>query len=510
MNKRAVYFRRGWKAFGALATGVLFLMVVRVNSLSPGTANCIDCFYHVAVARQGPAVFTAKTFPAASASLWATTFSDKELLFHWLLYGGGEVFNVLGGDAYSPPFHALSLLITGITLALFVLTAYRLGVRKQLFSVAALLVLFPTFTHRFLMLRPHVLSTGLMLLAAVACDYALRKEQYWPLLLAGFCYAWGYSNPHFILIPAIAFGIGWWARKGSRVWLPAFFGGAGVLTGFIMHPQFPNTFIVWKVQCVDVILNRIAGVGVIGTPSELGAPPLMTLLQNAVLPLLLFFNLLILLLLMKKYGAARLPPSLTGLNIISLIFTGGWFVSVRCIEYAAPFTILAFFVSLRYVAALWKWRAGLTARRLRLFMVEIAVFFFITAFAAGKIYIISAQEYRPASGFAAWLESRQESKEQIIANLIWSDFPFLYYAAPDYYYLSALDPMFTYAVNPGPVSHLESLLQQRKIPCPQEVSRLTGARLFFVSWRYPELQKKLKCSGYKVVYQGADGMAFSI
>ncbi|MCP3967749.1 MAG: hypothetical protein GY750_00310 [Lentisphaerae bacterium] len=510
MCKKIYSSRSLYISLVAFGVGFLFLLILRMNTLSPGTANCIDCFYHAAVAREGPVVFTAKTFPAASASLWAVRFSDKELLFHWLLYAGGKGFSFLGVDSFKPPFHALSLLVVGLSLAAFVFAAGWFRIKQMYFAVASLLVLFPVFTHRLLMLRPHVMSIGLLLLAAVACDHALRKNRYLPLLLLGICYAWGYSNPHFILIPAVAFGIGWWKRKRWRVVFPALVGVAGVIIGFTIHPQFPNTFIIWKVQCIDVVLNRLAGVGYIGTPSELRAPPLYTVLQNIVLPLMMIFNIVVISVILKKRGLRRMPPSLTGLSIIALIFTGGWFLSVRCIEYAVPFAVLTFFATFRHIKALCLWRHWVNGRKLRLFTVEVAVFFIIMALAAGKIYINSAQEYRPATGFAAWLEERQEPKDQVIGNLLWSDFPFLYYAAPKYFYLSALDPMFTYAANPGPLSRLEALLQQKKLPSAQKLNRITGARIFFVSWRYPRLQEKMAQSGYKVVYEGRDGKAYSI
>lgn len=217
---------------------------------------CVDSFYHVTIADLGYEFYTAKTFPHMTMSIWRGCFSDKELLFHFLL---SIIRGIEGLFRYNdtPPYHFPAIVFSLCFLFAFAFSATCLGVKRvYLFSILLVLTS-PFFTYRLGMLRPHVFGLSIILLSLPLFRYAKSFLGYLGIFFISLVYAWSYSHPHFILFPALAFSISRWCKnKKICVYLVAS-GLLGILCGYTIHPQFPNTFIIWKVQCVDLPIQLL-------------------------------------------------------------------------------------------------------------------------------------------------------------------------------------------------------------------------------------------------------------
>ena len=244
----------------AIVIPLAFLLFVRVYVLCPDGEYDSDSFYHAAMAEFGPEFFAAKEFPNVTLSVWQERFSDKELGFHLLLWGMFRVNDWLGfGNA--PPFHLPSLVLCALLLAAFALLLHRFRIRNLWRWTLLLVTVSSTFTLRLTALRPHLLAITLFVLAAWCfCSPRLMKgNRRWGVLaLAGLAFGYCYSNPHFILMPvgAYALAVLWKDRDWKALGYPLVALG-GVLVALLLHPQFPNSFLIWKLQGVDVVLGML-------------------------------------------------------------------------------------------------------------------------------------------------------------------------------------------------------------------------------------------------------------
>ena len=116
-------------------------------------------------------------------------------------------------------------------------------------SLFALIV--PNYTFRLSVLRPHMLSIAFLTFSAGILAKGSFRFRLIAMGILSFCFAWSYSNPHFIVIVPLVFALVRIPRDGWReLWLPVMSLGA-VLLGLLLHPQFPNSFTIWKVQSWD-------------------------------------------------------------------------------------------------------------------------------------------------------------------------------------------------------------------------------------------------------------------
>ena len=83
-----------------LAAAVLF--IVRWGFLCPGSEYEPDCFFHARIVEEGPSVFLSKKFPTLACSTWTESYSDKELIFHIMLWGISKIGKFLGASNEYP------------------------------------------------------------------------------------------------------------------------------------------------------------------------------------------------------------------------------------------------------------------------------------------------------------------------------------------------------------------------------------------------------------------------
>ena len=148
-------------------------------------------------------------------SIWNDRFADKELLFHgalWVVHGVQKLLHLPTGA----PFNIPSLLLIAAALLAFIFAMRRMGVSPPLIMTFAILMplISANFMFRLIMMRPHVLSIAFLL---VTCALLSKGTLRFRMIAAGvisFIYAWTYSNPQFIVIPAFVFALAY--RKFFR------------------------------------------------------------------------------------------------------------------------------------------------------------------------------------------------------------------------------------------------------------------------------------------------------
>ena len=484
----------------------LWLVVVRVNSLGQAGEVSIDSYYHVEMADRFPEACIARTFPWMTMSLWTDRFYDKELLFHAGLSGLRSLNRTLGLSA-DPPFHFPSLAFGLGLIATFTLFGIALRVPHMFFFTSALVALSPVFTQRLLMLRPHLLSIVIMLLF---CWHLTRARSLWPSIVFGFVTSYAYSNPHLILMPAIVFGVIRFHGEHKLALSIPLATLAGLVAGLTLHPQFPNTFELWKVQSVDVVRQIMFNSAPVGLGSELSRPPLIWFGMNAAYFLFALLNIVALVLLHRRTPVRKLSFDTLFLVALQGMTTVGALLSQRMFEYGWPFALLASGLLLRDLIADGlgrQWRAQLQQRvRLSAHLAVVLVFCF---FGIYMVRWVSPNQARELRSFGAWA-ARFAPPGTVIANLNWSDFPRLFYSAPHCRYLMGVEPMFTYTVAPEKFIKLEAFRAGVAMMSPREMRELTQASFVYFTKQHFYLAKKMINNHYQLAYQGEDGWVFDL
>ncbi len=492
------------------------LALLRLSSFSG--ENSVDCYYHVEMADRGPGVYMGRSFPVLTMSEWTKNFSDKELGFHALLSVVRATKAKLFGVAGSEPFNAEALFFAFLLLSAFAYAALRFGASIGATACCAVLLVVgsPFFTDRVLMLRPHNLFLALVLLSFPIFDSARSIKGQWGPFLIGFAGAWCYSNPHFLLLPAAGFAVARLVRGFRGWWLVPVSVVLGVLVGYTIHPQFPHTFVNWKIQCVDVVRQALSGGAPVAIGTEFHRPGWAWILKNIV-PFLAFafvFSLLV-------FGGAGegsprerlrgIPDGVVAVAFSAFVAFLGVPLGIRAMEYAAPFAMLLLCLVISGGGSAW----GGLPQALRGYRV-VVLSYFLTALLALAFLEFQGYNYRHVGGIrpfrdvAKWSEDAGIPDGAVFANLVWSDFPMLWRARPGLRYLWGLDPMFSYAAFPGRIERLEMTRLGKAKPTPAELAGILGTRWAFVSDRYAKYADRLKALGCVAIYEGDDGWVFDL
>jgi len=493
-----------------LLAAVLPILVVwgfRAHYFQSGESTN-DAYYHMYMADQGPSAIFAKKFPGLTMSTWTDSFSDKELLYHLELWAIRKAELALGASK-DPPFTFPAMAFVMVAMAGFAFASWRLGASPLMTfgGTMAMAILIPLFTMRLIMLRPHVPAIGFMLAACgiYGCG-TLKSKLVWGSALS-FAFAWSYSNPHFIAIPALAFGLVYLEEHGkASLLIPACALGA-VAAGLVIHPQFPNSILMWKVQCVDAFLWPIVmNNSPIGKPAEMWAPNLSWLMKAAPFFILAYIEAIALRKLYENGGLKGIPRSTRAVALLAGLFLAGTVMANRSIEYACPFAALLGVLLLRDLKAAglpypFKGRPFLGAGVMA--GVCAALAFWMSVFLSdGRVV-----SFNDCQGLAAWLRCNAP-KGSTLANLNWSDFPQLIYAAPDYKCVWGMDPMFSYAIDKKRTVELDRLCDEKRPPGPEALRAITAAD--YAPILSPDMAKTLALAGWPCVYNGADGWIFHL
>lgn len=495
--------RKRWLEFAAaVLLPVLLLMLLRTELLSPNGESDPDSFYHAAVAERGPAVFTAREFPQTTLSVWQERFSDKELGFHFLLRGIQQAGKLAFGQDSSPPFHVQSLVLLTLFFAAVAGTLNHFGIRQVWVWTTLIAVVSPQLAERLVALRPHLLAMTLFVLAiwCFSSPLLMRGKRRWPTcFLAGMVFGYCYSNPHFIVMPAGAYAAAaFLADRDRRALLLPFVALAGTATALLLHPQFPNSFLIWKIQSIDVTLAMQQSDPILRGGSELTIGGRDTLRYA---PFLALFPLLAAWIAWER-RKLRIPPDRNALftGILALGTAIGMCFYFRMMEYGVPSLIIA--------AAVW-----IRPFSRRPAVRRIAVFCLLGACLWSAVFFsreANRQVYRPEYELADWLRKQNVPPGTVIGHLSWGDFPKLYYAMPEYRFLCGLDPMFAAGRYRKPMLALEDLRRGIRFTHPHELSRLIGSRWLWVSKVGEIAATRLYLHGYVPAFEGPGGWLFKL
>ncbi len=494
-----------WLAL-ALTAVALASWITQLRDISlDGAESSVDAYYHVRLADLGPAAWTAKQFPQTTMSVWAENFCDKELLFHAALFMIRSTQLYCGGNM-EPPFHVPSFCIVFAVLLAFMAAGRRMRVPWMPLAALLLVVAAPSFTWRLSMVRPH----NMAIVLALGCFAVLagidKPRQLWRVALLGFVGAWAYSPPFFLVLPVCAFMVVGLRRHPLLSLQLPLAAGAGMALGYLIHPQFPNTFIMLKVACIDIAGSLVAGTPTDGIGNELMAPTAGWLMKNSAVLLIAALNVLLFAALTRARHGKLPERNSCALFLVGAVTAGGMMLSRRLIEYACPFNILAMALLLRDLHVEYPW----PRKRIRAVGIAALVALLVAAGAVTRGFATAHPgTFRPMYGFAAWAHQRLPIRTPV-ANLNWSDFPMLFYAAPHYRYLVGLDPAYAYHEHPKRFAKLEAFRQgELKMP-PAELAALVDARYAAVSLLAWELAKDMHADGFTIVYQGNDGWVFDL
>ena len=366
---------------------------------------------------------------------------------------------------------------------------------------------------RLIMMRPHVLSIAFLL---VTCALLSKGTLRFRMIAAGvisFIYAWTYSNPQFIVIPAFVFALAYCKRDSAKVfWIPAAAFG-GVMLGLLIHPQFPNSFIIWKVQSFDALFGPIFAdnlqkVSSEMLPMEMLAPKFRW--HKAMLPFYIFAYLTLLcfcrLAVMKGWSA--IAPHIKATGFLAVLFTGGMFVALRTVEYAVPFTVL--FGALVFNEALKEnVLVPLRAKPLKMYLVYTVLAILLGVFSSSLNLALTPAMVHPALGIGKWIQ-QNIPPETAVVNLNWGDFPTIFYANDRNYYLWGMDPVFSFALDGRHAKKVEKLLLnlERVRGSAKLLGRLTNAKYAVLLARRENFVNLLKRNDWKTVYETEEGTVF--
>ncbi len=510
-----------------LALAILFW--IRWGFLCTGGEYEPDCFFHARIAEQGPSVFCAKKFPWLTKSSWAEQFSDKELGFHFLLWGFIRIGKLFGlTNEY--PFHCQVLFFDAILLFLFNVLLFRQKIKPAWLYNILLITAFLPITYRLLSLRAYLLSMSLSALILILFMEKSFRTWRWRFALLGgigFAASWCYSSPHLLLFMILPFVCA--DFLANRKWLPLFLTPgsflAGILLGLTIHPQFPNSFIIFKEQCIDVILAfflHVKDIPVMGG-NEFYASTLNFIAMGFYGYPLLILSIIAFLVVYRK----QLFPQdwqkdsiFNGLLLLTISLTAISYKIFRFTEYSIIPQCFALAVILSRI------QQGLKAKEpqqqnsspnsaVRCIGFSTLYAGAITAFCAICSYIqifnipSHGMGQYPCVPLADWIEEKNIPKGTIIANTIWSSFPMLYYSLPEYRFTWGLDPAFSWEKAPD-VARLMADLKSGIIHEPRDYMEVYGTNyFFFYQDEYREAEHFWK-SGFPCIYDNVDGWLFDL
>lgn len=514
-----------------------------------------DPFYHAKVAQlmieQHGIV---KEFPWMPGSILAEHYYDHHLLYHVALIP----FVLVIGD----PLIAVriaTIFFGALFVACFYLLLRSLKTATPL-AFTLLLLASPTLVARLNLDKAPATS----LLVLFGGLYALHARK--PIILAGiaFIYVWLYDAWPLLLVATFiwcyADACSSVMRSGANSFkdlliksLKSFFFPArliplaactaGILTGIILNPYFPNNLSFFKTHLISIALvtNGISfGIGQEWFPADV-----LTFIRSNLLFFILWIGAVswILIQLSDRVRTMCIPPQ-TRLRpcvdtptlffgMLSIIFFFYTLKSQRMAEYFIPFGTTFAALAFRNVAAalsrpLFAEIVGVLkdARFIPFKMIVGIAVVIGTSFTANEIARSYESLHHNAgdSGRYAfhslervggYMESHL-SPESIVATHDWSYFPQLLYYADSFRYLWGLDPTFTRDVNPEKYDLLFSVMKgEKKDMLAQNLRQQFDASYLLTlkdgSPRSESLTALLKKDSlFKKIYEDSEALLYAI
>ena len=455
-----------------LLPAILF-STVRAVFTPYGQENSEDAFWHAAAGRRSVSEMVSKTFPL-TLSVWRDHFADKELVFHFLLKGYCGIKSLFHSEVF-PPFNGAAAFFIFLFFIAFVTAAHSLGISPPNVLLASLLcgAFLPNFSYRLLMMRPHVFSMALMMFAVAILGKgpAGRRTCAWMFGLS-FLYAWSYSSPHLVCITAFLFGIAYWIHNRWKAF-SAFGASVAGVARELLPPRFR-----WILLALPALIG-------------------------------MYFCLMILIRALEKHGLRAIPPNVMALTLSALFWIGAMCsVSIRPVEYAVPMICLTGFPLLDHLRERGLFRrlshSGAVWGGVAALIVLCGVYTTQNCVENLKIWC------SPSPRELAEALRKHVPAGARVVNIVWSDFPYLSFAAPEYEYAWALDPMFSYAYDPEKTEELGRFGRDGRRRRPGKLAALMDADYAVVVFDTNVVGRFLERSGWRPLYRGKDGWLFRL
>ena len=315
-----------WGRADLLWVGLLFVVALLLQGLQSQNYFDGDTGYHIAVGRYTLQHGILHDFPWTPFSWLGQHYADKELLLHLLLAPLSVLdHNLAARLAGGLMGGALLSVLYGI---LRVERVDRAGAWALL-----LLLLSGAFTHRFILVRPHVMSISLALLVL----WSAARGRWAVLALSCFAFPFAYTAWHLTLALSV---IGATARALSRAprwWAPPPIAAVCLGLGIVAHPNFPENLSFFWIQNVEVLFQTAwtdrPGFE-LGGEFQPFSP--MGLLRYAALPAVTVILALGLQLRARRADPLALAAAAAGLGMAIMTLQ-----TQRFVEYFVPFSLLA-------------------------------------------------------------------------------------------------------------------------------------------------------------------------
>lgn len=384
---------------------------------------------------------------------------DKELLYHLLL-----IPFTLPGDLYVGAKVAAA--VFGGT-ALFMAYAFISSFapkgsewRKHTWMFALLLAASSkTMLYRLSTTRVPAASVAFMMGGV----WLLHKRHIKGLFALGFLYAWMY-HVSVVLVPfAVFFAVAQRIEDGEWDLRPAVAVGAGILTGFVVNPYFPDS--------LPVLFKHVLQVGLGGTGlpkgNEWAAYDTWYMAETTNLAWGALIAGVVAVGGTRRFISART----LALLLCAALMTAAFFKARRFVEYFPVFAIVfagsAIFDLVSDPESWWARLRAALGGWIRL--VQVALLAVLVGFAVNNNWRASREAAQNAwpwrlAGAAKWLEENTPEQSQVY-NAQWDVFPELIFHNHHNSWTLGLDPNFTYFLEPR-LYWLSDRLGKGQVPQP--------------------------------------------
>ncbi|MEK7647000.1 MAG: hypothetical protein AAB378_01325 [Patescibacteria group bacterium] len=374
--------------------------------------------------------------------------------FPWVQYSVINVFSAdiwYGFHLFLTPFTYFSdpvfgLRVAGMFMTAFLLLAFfwslrRLKVTQNFFWPFLLFFSSPLVSYHLIMARPHVISLG----SSVLLYSFLAVENLWGIFFVSLGISFFHLSLFWsaLLITGTFFSVKFFTEK-VLAWQTILASLAGLLTGWVLRPDFWGAAKIAYVQIVQLMLEKRAG-----TPLHFGMElyPLpwrdlgffALFLALWLAAILVFVRALI----RRNVGNPFQATVLWSSFILSAVF---WlmtmFVAERSFDFFAAFGVVFMASAFTY----------LVRNKIKKFVAIFGAAVFVVmavygVYQTGKFLNtigVDAQRFKSAM---EWLKNNSEPGD-VVFNVSWDYFPELFFWNTKNFYVSGMDPIFQYAYNP--------------------------------------------------------------
>ncbi len=452
-----------------------------------------DPYYHIrfaALTRQRGVILS---FPWAQLSLWRDHFFDKEFFYH--LYLALFTFDPSPQGLITGAKWAVVGTGTTTSVVFFAMLRHN-RIRYPWLWWLLLAGSGGYLLFRINVTRPQTLSVLLLLVGL----WVLLQERVWLVGLLSFVYSLSYTGhyqyPGLAVIYYLVVGL----RERRWPWRLALASVAGMLFGWLCHPNFPNNIKGFYVQNILVIwhhLHQSVDLHMGGELNPMTTRSLLGVNSATIIPLWLAFTAA----LARPWRVSTRTLFLFAASTVHLVLTLN---TKRFAEYWIPVTTL--FSASYFTDAPGEFTLGHWLKHRRW------AFWLATTILVAGIPVLLYRSHKdtfrqldrcgePTYAPSARWVAAHIPKGEFVLTCDWDDAPYLFFYAPDHRYTVFLDPTFMYAWKPE-VWHRWDDLTHAKLRDPVRVIRQEfGARWIYCTSDFGAFRNQLRSRpGARLVY----------